>query len=629
MSNKYNKKHQKTEKKLWQEIFLLLPILFGLCFVPLIVLTHDFTIDFSQFEWFNNTPLTGQIDSFGYSKGVALVVAGVACILFLSYYLWQQTKKSSKAFKTLFADTDKKILLLLAIHLIMVIISSVASKYPDLAFNGGGYNQWQTMWVLLAYGLLFFFAYFVVTSEQRIRIMIYGLMIHAAWMSFLGFMQAIDKNPLLWDTFQKIITKYSDVNGISFKEGYSSVVMTFSNPNYSGCYVALLLPVVIAFIFLKVSDKKWVSIACKAVGVLITIGFIKTLIGSGSTAAGLTLIGIAALTLILVFVNYFNKNDKKWWIALAAIVVVGAIGTFGVLQTDYAKTSLEKIKNGSVDTRNLISIVNETPTRMKVNFRNGESFHLDAAVTNGTNVSLTITDTKGTNIPLVNNGSALVPSDPRFQMLSFTTTCYSMENGVCPAFILNDTPNQISFTFMYDNNEWKYYTPYGKLIKLKEVEHFGFKNSENMANRRGYIWSRTIPLMKTYWFKGIGPNAFIIAFPNADFVGSKRVGGSTLLVDKPHNIFLQTFIQTGGISAIAYAALVILYIVQSIRLLWRRKLNGNIERLALGLLMSSIAYTIVGLTNDAVVGVQSSHWILLGLGYAVNRIMKTKETETV
>ena len=204
-----------------------------------------------------------------------------------------------------------------------------------------------------------------------------------------------------------------------------------------------------------------------------------------------------------------------------------------------------------------------------------------------------------------------------------------MENGVYPAFILNDTPNQISFTFMYDNNEWKYYTPYGKMIKLKEVEHFGFKNSENMANRRGYIWSRTIPLMKTYWFKGIGPNAFIIAFPNADFVGSKRVGGSTLLVDKPHNIFLQTFIQTGGISAIAYAALVILYIVQSIRLLWRRKLNGNIERLALGLLMSSIAYTIVGLTNDAVVGVQSSNWILLGLGYAVNRIMKTKETETV
>ena len=85
----------------------------------------------------------------------------------------------------------------------------------------------------------------------------------------------------------------------------------------------------------------------------------------------------------------------------------------------------------------------------------------------------------------------------------------AMDTGIHDAFTLCDTPNQISFTFVYDNNEWKYYTPYGKLIKLKEVEHFGFKNSENIANRRGYIWSRTIPLMKTYWFKGIGPNGMV------------------------------------------------------------------------------------------------------------------------
>ena len=164
---------------------------------------------------------------------------------------------------------------------------------------------------------------------------------------------------------------------------------------------------------------------------------------------------------------------------------------------------------------------------------------------------------------------------------------------------------------------------------MKEVEHFGFKNSENIANRRGYIWSRTIPLMKTYWFKGIGPNAFIIAFPNADFVGSKRVGGSTLLVDKPHNTFLQTYIQTGGISAISYAALCIIYMLQSLRLLWRKKLTNNLSKIAFGLFTASLSYTIVGLTNDAIVGVQSSYWILLGLGFAVNRMLKIQKSETV
>ena len=454
-------------------------------------------------------------------------------------------------------------------------------------------------------------------------------------MSFLGFMQAIGKNPLLWGWVQKAVTKYSQAAGISFKEGYSSVVMTFSNPNYAGTYVALILPVVIAFIFLKVSDKKWGSLCCKAAGVLITAGFVKTLIGSGSTAAGLTLAALVVVTLIFLFISYFNPKNKAWWIALAAIVVIGIGSIFGILQTNYAKSALDKIKNGSVDTRNLISIVNETPTRLKVNFRNGEYFDLDVSLENGTTPAFKVTDSKGADIPLTHNASAYIPNDARYNMISLAPASYSLPsnysptNSISPAFVLSDTPNQITFTFVYYGNEWKYYTPYGKLITLKEVAHFGFKNSENIANRRGYIWSRTIPLMKTYWFTGVGPNAFIIAFPNTDFVGSKRVGGGTVLVDKPHNTFLQTYVQTGGISAITYAILEILYIIQCIRLFWRRKLSGNLDRIGFGLFMSSLAFTIVGLTNDAVVGVQSSYWILLGLGFAVNRMLRVKENETV
>ena len=631
MSNKYKRKLQKRETKLWQDIVLLLPVLFGLCIVPMIVLTHDYTIDFTQFEWFNKAPSTGQIDSFGYSKSVALTIVGIATVFFFCYYYWKQINKYHMTSTAFFANLDKKIAILLGIHLIMVIISSVTSKYSELAYSGGGYTQWQTMWVLLAYGILFFYTYAWVTSARKINILIYGLIIHTALMSFIGFMQSIDQNPLLWDWVQKIITKYSTLTGISFKAGYSSVVMTFPNPNYTGTYIALTLPIVVMFIFLKVSDKKWISVSCKLIGVLIAAGFIKSLIGSGSTAAGMTLAFVSVVVIVLLIINYFDPQNKIWWISLAGILILGIVSIFAILQTNYAKTAIEKLKNGSVDTRNLISIVNETPTRLKVNFRNGESFDLDITIPEESNATFTITDSSGKNIPLTyDNGLELyTPNDPRFNMLTLESKRYAMDTGIHDAFTLCDTPNQISFTFVYDNNEWKYYTPYGKLIKLKEVEHFGFKNSENMANRRGYIWSRTIPLMKTYWFKGIGPNAFIIAFPNADFVGSKRGGGSTLLVDKPHNTFLQTYIQTGGISAISYAALCIIYMLQSLRLLWRKKLTNNLSKIAFGLFTASLSYTIVGLTNDAIVGVQSSYWILLGLGFAVNRMLKIQKSETV
>ena len=585
MSNKYKRKLQKRETKLWQDIVLLLPVLFGLCIVPMIVLTHDYTIDFTQFEWFNKMPSTGQIDSFGYSKSVALTIVGIATVFFFCYYYWKQINKYHMTSTAFFANIDKKIAILLGIHLIMVIISSVTSKYSELAYNGGGYTQWQTMWVLLAYGILFFYTYAWVTSARKINILIYGLIIHTALMSFIGFMQSIDQNPLLWDWVQKIITKYSTLTGISFKAGYSSVVMTFPNPNYTGTYIALTLPIVVMFIFLKVSDKNWISVSCKLIGVLIAAGFIKSLIGSGSTAAGMTLAFVSVVVIVLLIINYFDSQNKIWWISLAGILILG-----------------------------IVSI-----------------FDLDITIPEESNATFTITDSSGKNIPLTyDNGLELyTPNDPRFNMLTLESKRYAMDTGIHDAFTLCDTPNQISFTFVYDNNEWKYYTPYGKLIKLKEVEHFGFKNSENIANRRGYIWSRTIPLMKTYWFKGIGPNAFIIAFPNADFVGSKRVGGSTLLVDKPHNTFLQTYIQTGGISAISYAALCIIYMLQSLRLLWRKKLTNNLSKIAFGLFTASLSYTIVGLTNDAIVGVQSSYWILLGLGFAVNRMLKIQKSETV
>lgn len=631
MSNKYKRKLQKRETKLWQDIFLLLPVLFGLCIVPLIVLTHDFTIDFSQFDWFNNSALTGQIDSFGYAKGVALVVSGIAAVLFFCYYYWKQTNDYKVKTATFFANVDKKVAILLGIHLVMVIISSVTSKYSDLAYNGGGYAQWQTMWVLLAYGILFFYAYVWVSSERKVNILIYGLIIHTAFMSFIGFMQAINKNPLLWDWVQKIITKYSTTTEITFKAGFSSVIMTFSNPNYAGTYIALVFPVVVSFLFLKVSEKKWISISCRLIGLLIAAGFVKALIGSGSTAASLTLAGVSVFTIVIISINYFNPKNKIWWISLVSIIILGIGGIFAVFQTSYPKTVAEKLETGFVDTRNLISIVNETPTHLKVNFRNGESFDLDVSVPENSTFSYTITDSSGKNIPLNydSNQELYIPNDFRFNMITLESKRYALDTGIHDAFTLCDAPNQISFTFVYDNNEWKYYTPYGKLIKLQAVEHFGFKNSENMANRRGYIWSRSIPLMKTYWFKGIGPNAFIIAFPNTDFVGSKRIGNKTLLVDKPHNTFLQTYVQTGGISAITYAALCIIYMIQSLRLLWRRKLTDNLSKIAFGLFISSLSFSIVSLTNDAVVGVQSSYWIILGLGFSINRMLKAQKRETV
>lgn len=50
------------------------------------------------------------------------------------------------------------------------------------------------------------------------------------------------------------------------------------------------------------------------------------------------------------------------------------------------------------------------------------------------------------------------------------------------------------------NGELYFVTPSGKGAKLDKVESFGFENSQDFATYRGYIWSRTLPLLKEHIF---------------------------------------------------------------------------------------------------------------------------------
>ncbi len=627
---KYAKKNSTAKK----DINRLLPMLIALCLIPFVILTKDYQTEFSEFVWFNMTEIA-QIDSFEHAKSICVVVMGVSAAIVILISEWLNYKQK----KRLFENCDVKILVLCAVYFIMVIISAVCSSYPNLAFTGGGYGQWQTMWVLLANVLLFLYAYRFVDSENQVSVVIKCLMVTVGLLALIGVMQTTGHNPLSWDWVQKIITSKSDVNGITFKEGISNVIITFSNPNYVGPFVALVIPIVAAFVAIRASKENGRAMACRIAGIAIIIGLIISLFGSSSSAGAIAVMTGAAAAVILILVNALTKEAgerereegsgkrRKTGVIIGAAVAFVLVAGIGVSRTAFFKNTVNKVLQGSEDTRNIASIVN-SDKGLEVTLRNGEEFVLTPTYAEGQNVSFQAYDADQKEIPVEwsAQNSRFVLKDERFQMVTLGVANFNVDNQVYPGFRFYDTPNQIEWIFMYKDNDWQYYTPFGKFTKLHEVESFGFKDYQNIANRRGFIWSRTIPLMKTYWFKGIGPNAFIIAFPNDDFVGSKRVGGNTTLVDKPHNAFLQIYIQTGGISAIAYAGLWILYICGSVRLFWRRKHFTDTEKIGFGLMIGIFSFAVAGLTNDTVVGSQNMYWILLGTGFAVNRVIhKSRE----
>lgn len=634
-------KNTKNVKNTKKDIWALLPLLIGLCLIPLIVLTHDYSTNFSGFVWFNTSEVD-QIDSFEYTKGIFVIIVGIAAlfVLLINEYIKMNASKKITGRKQRamnkwvpFENANRIVCALLVVYLLMVIISSLFSKYPDLAYHGGGYGQWQTMWVLLGYGILFFYAYIFINTEERGVLLIKCMMVTTALMAFTGTMQRFGHNPLKWDWVQKTITSYSKVTGIGFTEGISDVILTFNNPNYVGSYVALVLPVAVSFIFMKASDDKRKMIAGKIAGILIVAGLIISLSGAGSSAGGIAVLAGVVFAVVILLSRFLaketrekSKSNRKYYLMGGAVIIIVLAAGVLLTQTALFRNTLNKLLQGGEDTRNIASIVNEDSNELTVTLRNDTVLHLAPALDDSNNLSFRAYDEqkKEIGVPYDQAQNCFTIDDERFRMITLNAANFSVEEKVYAGFKFNDAPNSISWSFMYVDGEWKYYTPFGKFMKLHEVESFGFKDYQNIANRRGFIWSRTIPLMKQYWFKGIGPNAFIIAFPNDDFVGSKRVGGSTTLVDKPHNAFLQIFIQTGGISALAYAGLWIIYMIGGIRLFWKRKRYANIDIIGFGLLAGIFAFAVSGITNDTVIGSQVIYWILLGTGYAVNRTIKSK-----
>ncbi len=631
------KKYIQQQKKKGME-WSLLPVLVALCLIPFIVKTIDYQTNFTDFVWFNTVPLD-QIDSFEYTKGVWVIIMGVVATVMIAFTQYQKMSKKQKFLEA----ADKCLLVLWGLYVIMVVISSVTSKYRELAFKGGGYSQWQTMWVLLGYAMLFLYAYLFVDSTNKVRVLFISLLISTTVMAGIGTLQKFGNNPLTWEFLQDFITEKSKIDAISFKKGYSDVVVTFNNPNYTGTYVALMFPIALSFLMAKLSEDKNTTIVFKVLGGLASVGLLCALSGAGSSA------GIIAVVASVVFAGVFygiaflvqrrkektddaetvpTKDKKKMTLILVCAAVVLVVGGVALSRTTIVKNTITKIVQGDNDTRNFASIVNEDAT-LKVELRNGLRFQLTPVVSADQNLSVTAMDADKKDIPvqfLADKGFFKL-QDERFTMVTIVPKRFSVNQSVYPGFELKDAPNQITWTFMHVDGKWQYYTPFGKFMQLHEVEHFGFEKYQNIANRRGFIWSRTIPLMKKYWFKGVGPNAFIIAFPNDDFVGSKRVGGNTTLVDKPHNTFLQIFVQTGGVSAIAYVGLWILYMCGSLRLFWRKVPSNTVEWLNYGVMIGMLGYAITGLTNDTIIGVQNIYWILLGVGYALIRVIKVERSK--
>jgi hypothetical protein len=165
----------------------------------------------------------------------------------------------------------------------------------------------------------------------------------------------------------------------------------------------------------------------------------------------------------------------------------------------------------------------------------------------------------------------------------------------------------------------------GGIVKADSI---GFEGQERLGSARGYIWSRIIPMLKDTLLLGHGPDTFVIEFPQNDYIGKIRAyGTSQMIVDKPHNMYLQIAVSTGVLSLLAALVLWGFYIMQSIKLYIKDIEKNFISITGACIFMAICAYLAAGLFNDSTVAIAPLFWVLLGLGFACNKMMSTQRAK--
>ncbi len=622
--------------------FQMIPIILFSAISILLVRMYSYERPMEQFYWAGND--NSQTDFFSHIKVVCIMIAAILALIVFLYRLVTQsfTLKKSYAY------------IPMAVYSIMVVISYTASDYKEFAL--WGYNdRFEGTIPLLAYMVMLFFVINMVNSERNVKQVLYPLLASATLLGLLGVSQATDHDFFRTALGQKLITPdLLQENGmtvhqmideaaargeqvLSFTFQNKEIYQTVYNINYVSFYLTLLLPLVgllfIRSVELWKEEAKWKPFVWGGLFALL----LYNLIGSASSG-GFFGMGIVVLLALVVL----NKKILRWWKPVAMLLVitvaVGGItferwsgevgyavdnvkGTDTVTASDETTVPQEQL-TGHLDYFDTVG--NEVKMSMddkELSFTIDSSYYIVAAK-----------DSSGNLVNLIShddNGIYYTIEDNAFRNVILQPAADSDKNVYL--IIKTNNPKEYDWNFKFTENGVLYLTSLGTVVDLDKIPASFLADKPTFGNGRGYIWSRTFPMMKSTVLKGFGADTYCLYFPQKDYVGkynSKSLANNiNIIVDKPHNLYLGAWIGTGGLSVLALLALWFIYIAQSAKIFIKKtfeKLNFT-EICGIGTSLGITGFVFTGLVDDSTVSTMPMFYILLGMGIAINQMLKNTE----
>lgn len=147
------------------------------------------------------------------------------------------------------------------------------------------------------------------------------------------------------------------------------------------------------------------------------------------------------------------------------------------------------------------------------------------------------------------------------------------------------------------------------------------------GSNRFFIWEKSSPLIKTYFWLGSGPDTLEYVFPAKPDELEKYFGTTNIKVDKAHNEYLQIAITLGVPALLTYLLLIFVVLKRAFQA--AKAVTGNDKILLMGLISAIVGYLVQAFFNISVVTVAPLFWALLGItlskseSYLKNSINKT------
>lgn len=542
------------------------------------------------------------LNFFIYYKAIAVIVAAV---IFIFIMLGENIFPDNIIKNTpVRARENRRMLICMIIYITAVLVSTVLSEHKELAVWGSP-SEGEGCFILIGYMVLCAAAMNYFCYEGTIKYLKYALTFITIITIILTAVEFFYRPLLMIPAVKNLISpgEYRNLLDNLSNAGYEGYVsLTFYNPNYYGGFCLLLLP----FSFLMyLREKRAGNIVFYGV---LSAGMLFCIVAAKSS----TSFYLAIFEITAVLVMNIKKMKGKLVVRLFPYMAAAVAGAF-ILNAASGGRLTEIGKNAVTNDSGVNS--NSNIFRLTDIVMSGNTLRLCTETEElrlvCDNEHLEILDTNGD----IADYKVSRDGDITFEDERYSAVTISYINGALSFDLGYD--DIISFC-MEDNVFYAVGQNGERLDYVSRENRFG-EEFYSMFTGRGYAWINSLSIIKNTVLVGKGAGNFALYFNQKDFVGLLNTHGSSrLIIDKPHNMYIQTLINIGGVGLAAILTIFVITVIGYVKCRKNMDVKDSLPRLMLDYtFVAFIAFVVYSIINDSIVTVNPVFWILLGIQHSL------------